>query len=199
MNAVAETVETPAKPTRTREVDKVQLTDGRTVEFVGKRKMLKESKIPGEDGYDGPLAVQFDFKNGNTVLFAVPEALMNHFAAHGAAQKIGDETAGEDDVDDMQLAVESIIERLSNGQWSKEREGGGFGGTSVLIQALQLAWPAKTLEDIRAWLKPKTKAEKDALRASSRLKPIVDKLEAEKAAKTAHIDTDALFNDLDAA
>lgn len=181
-----------AKPAKTREVDKVQMTDGRTVEFVGKRKLLKE---PVFTEGEWP-AVRFDFRNGNTILFYVPETLSAQFQAHGAAQKIGDETAGEDDVDDMQLAVESIIERLNQGLWTKEREGGGFGGTSILIQALVEA-SGKPIEAIRTFLKTKSKAEKDALRASNRLKPIVDRLEAEKAAKTAHVDTEALFSDLD--
>ena len=182
------------KPTKTREVDKVQMTDGRVVEFVGKRKMLKDAVFN-----EGELpAVRFDFRNGNTILFYVPEALAAQFQAHGAAQKIGDETAGEDDVDDMQLAVESIVERLNAGNWTKEREGGGFGGTSILIQALTEA-SGKPIQTIRDFLKTKTKAEKDALRASSRLKPIVERLEAEKASKAAHVDTESLFADLESA
>lgn len=194
MTETNSTEETITKTPTKREVDKIQMTDGRTVEFVGKRKLLKEPIL-----VDGELpSVRFDFRNGNVVTFTVPEALLSQFAAHGAAQKIGDETAGEDDVDDMQLAVESIIERLNAGLWTKEREGGGFGGTSVLIQALVEA-SGKSIEAIRAFLKTKSKAEKDALRGSARLKPIVDRLEAEKASKAAHVDTEALFNDLDSA
>lgn len=195
MNAVAETVaETEAKkPAKTREVEVVELSDGRKVEFVGKRRMLKDTKVTEDSA-----GVVFDFKNGRTIEFTVPTSLLYHFAAHGAAQKIGDETAGEEDVDDMVLSVEDIIGRLNEGKWSKDREGGGFGGTSILIQALQLAWPTKTLDQIRGFLKDKTKVQKDAMRASSQLKPIVDKLEAEKAAKSAHVNTDELFASLDA-
>lgn len=194
MNAQAEEVKASVK----REVAKVSMTDGSTVEFVGKRKMLKTPLTPGVDGYEGAPAVRFDFKNGNVFLFELPDALVSRFATHGASQKIGDETAGEDDVDDMQLAVEDIAERLSKGEWSKEREGGGFGGTSILIQAM-VEYSSKPIEVIRAFLKPKTKVEKDALRNSAKLKPIVDRLEAEKASKAAHVDTDKLFDDLDSA
>ena len=194
MNAVVDQTEAPtAKPAaKPREVEVVEMADGRKVEFVGKRRMLKETKVD-----DQTAGVIFDFRNGRTIAFQVPDSLLLHFAAHGAAQKIGDETAGEDDVDDMVLAVEDIIARLNEGKWTKEREGGGFGGTSVLIQALQVAWPTKTIDDIRAFLKDKTKAQKDAMRISAKLKPIVDKIEAEKAAKNAHVDTDALFASLD--
>jgi len=191
MNEASEATAETRAPAKAREVDKVQMSDGSTVEFVGKRKLLKEPVLDGELP-----AVKFLFRNGNVILFTVPEPLLAQFAAHGAAQKIGDETAGEDDVDDMQLAVESIIERLNAGQWTKEREGGGFGGTSTLIQAL-VESSGKPVEVIRAFLKTKTKAEKDAMRASTRLKPIVDRLEQEKAAKAAHVDTDSLFADLE--
>ena len=194
MNAVVDQTEAPtAKPAaKPREVEVVEMADGRKVEFVGKRRMLKETKVD-----DQTAGVLFDCRNGRTIACQVPDSLLLHFAAHGAAQKIGDETAGEDDVDDMVLAVEDIIARLNEGKWTKEREGGGFGGTSVLIQALQVAWPTKTIDDIRAFLKDKTKAQKDAMRISAKLKPIVDKIEAEKAAKNAHVDTDALFASLD--
>lgn len=191
---MTEAAESNEKATPARQVDKVQMTDGRTVEFVGKRKMLKEASVA-----DGQLpSVRFDFRNGNTINFQVPDGLLNKFAAHGAAQKIGDETAGEDDVDDMQIAVETIIERLSNGEWEKVREGGGgFGGTSILALAI-VEVSGKPLEAVRAWLKTKNKAEKDAMRASPKFKPVVDRLESEKISKAAHVDTDALLADLDA-
>lgn len=177
---------------RPTEITTVTMEDGRVLEFAGKRKLLKESIID-----DQGVAVRLDFRNGKTVLFRIPDSLMLNFAGHGAEQKLGDATAGEDDVDDMVLAVEELAERLNKGEWSMKREAGGMSGTSVLLQALvklsQQNGNAKSVEEVKAFLKPKTAAEKMALRNSKQLKPIVEEIEVAKAAKSQNIDTDALL------
>lgn len=179
----------PAK--KAAEVEKVTMEDGRIVDFVGKRRMLKES-IFAENGHVDH--IRLDFRNGQTILFKIPHDLFHKFAAHGAEQKLGDETAGEDDVDDMYLAVEELVGRLHKGEWSIAREGGGMSGTSILLKALvEHSAGKKTVEQIKEFLKGKTPAEKAALRASSKLKPIVDRLEAEKVAKNSKVDADALL------
>lgn len=188
--------ETPASPTPTKrpksEAVPVTLEDGRVVEFVGKRKLLKESLVPGEADYTGPLAVRLDFRNGRTITFPIPDALSARFAAHGAEQKLGDATAGEDEPDDMVLAVEDLIERLNKNEWSAAREAGGMSGTSVLLQAL-VEFSGKTVETIKTFLKDKSQKDKMALRQSPQLKPIVDRIEAEKAAKDSNVDAGALL------
>lgn len=180
------------------ESETVKMSDGRDVEFVGKRRLLKESILSG----DVP-AVRLDFRNGETRLFPLPAELVSQFAAHGAEQKLGDETAGEEDLDDMILAVDQLIERLSKrnaetgafeGEWSTKREG-GMSGTSVLMKAL-MEISRKTKEEVMAFLKDKTPADKAALRSSDRIKPIVDRLEAEKLSKIAKVDTNALLASL---
>lgn len=180
--------------------EKVTMPDGRVVEFVGKRRMVKESILA--EGVNPQ--VRLDFRNGKSITFNIPDSLLQRFAAHGAEQKLGDETAGETDVDDMYLGVENLVKRLDAGEWSKERVGGGMSGTSVLIKALVefSKQPTETDEQaserVKAFLADKKPADKQALRNSSKIKPIVDRLEAEKAAKTAHIDTDALLSGLGA-
>ena len=169
------------------EAEQVQMEDGRVVEFAGKRKLLKDILLPGlVENYGGPPAVRFDFRNGKTRTYPLHEKLIWQFAAHGASQKIGDETAGEDDIDDMVLAVDEIIERLSgdNPEWTVRREGGGFAGVSVLMRAL-MEHSGKDEATVKAFLKPKTHAEKMALRSHPPIKAIVERLEAEKAAKAA--------------
>lgn len=169
------------------EAEKVTMEDGRTVEFAGKRKLLKEVLIQGiTEGYTGPIAVRFDFRNGKTRSYTLHDKLIWQFAAHGASQKIGDETAGEDDIDDMVLAVDDIIERLSgeSPEWTAKREGGGFGGVSILMRAL-MEHSGKDEATVKAFLKPKSHAEKMALRAHGPIAAIVKRLEDEKAAKAA--------------
>lgn len=188
MSATAEAVATKAK---SKEVETVTMSDGRQVDFVGKRKLLKESIIDGNS-----VAVRLDFRNGETRMFNLPSELLYRFAAHGAEQKLGDETAGEEDVDDMVLAVDDLIERLNKGEWSMKREGGGMAGTSVLLRAL-MELSGKTVEQVKEFLKPLSQADKLALRNSPKVKPIVDRLEAEKVSKASKVDTNALLAGLE--
>jgi len=169
----------------------VTMTDGRTVEFGKKQKLVKTSTIN-----DSGVSVRLDFVNGETRLFTIPAELMTRFAAHGAEQKLGDAIAGETEVADAVLSVDDLITRLTAGEWSVRREAGAFAGTSILIRALVEA-SGKSVEDVKAFLAPKTQAEKLALRRSNQLRPIIERLEAEKAknSKTA-VDTDSLLGEL---
>lgn len=180
-----------AKPAKAKpEVTEVQIGD-RKVSFAGKRKMLKESFFP--DGSNPQ--VRLDFVNGKSILFTLPDSLLAKFAAHGAEQKLGDETAGTQDVDDMYEDVSALVERLNKGEWRTERQGGGFSGISLLIKAL-MEVTSKTEQQVKDWIKDKTPADKAALKNSPKVKPVYDRLEAEKAAGAAKVDTDALLGEL---
>ena len=170
----------------------VTMTDGRLVDFAGKRKLLKESSVNA----DGKVQVRLDFRNGETRLFTLPDALLNKFAAHGAEQKLGDEIAGLTDTEDCVLAVDELIDRLYNGEWSVKREANGMAGTSVLVRAL-VEHTGKTVEQIKQFLNGKSQAEKVALRNNPKIKPIVERIEAEKASKKANVDTDAMLGELE--
>ncbi len=189
-----------------KKITNVVMEDGRTVEFAGKRRQLKREEWSADGEW---LSTSIDFINGRTLTFTAPAMdavlkdghyALHAFAAHGASQKFGDATAGykEDELDDAILAVERTMERVSAGEWAVEREGGSFAGTSILILALVEA-TGKTYDALKEWLKTKDKEQKDAMRNSDKLRPIVQRLEAERAAKTAHVDTKELFAELDAA
>lgn len=171
-------------------VETVKMDDGRTVEFAGKRKLLKESlKV------DGKPAVRLDFRNGETRLFTIPTALLEKFACHGAEQKLGDEIAGLDDVEDCVMAIDELMDRLNAGEWGVKRESNGLAGTSVLVKAL-VEHTKQTVEQVKTFLSKKTQAEKLALRNNPKIKPIVDRIEAEKAAKATKVDTDSMLAEL---
>lgn len=172
-------------------IETVTMEDARIVEFAGKRKILKSSTITPE----GKVSVRMDFRNGQTRTFTVPDQLLAKFAAHGAEQKLGDETAGLEDVEDAVMAVDELIDRLYNGEWGQKREANGMAGTSVLARAL-CELTGKTRDQIKAFLSAKTQAEKVALRNSVKVKPIVDRLESEKVSKASKVDTDTLLNEL---
>lgn len=206
MNAQVETQEVPPETQADPQPGKapkesrlVTMTDGRQVEFGAKARMLKEilETVDPVTGQPGLPAVRLDFSNGETRLFQVSEALVLQFAGHGASQKLGDETAGEKDVEDAILAVDALIERLNRGEWNVTRApGSGMSGTSVLLRALVEA-SGKPIEAIKPWLMARSQAEKLALRQSPDIKPIVDRLEAEKAAGVVgKIDTAALLASL---
>lgn len=189
--AEANTATEKAKP----EVTTVTMADGRSVEFVGKREMLKESFVDA----NGQVAVRIDFRNGKTITYTIPQELMTKFAAHGAEQKLGDETAGLKDIDDKVLAVEQLAARLTSPDgWNVARDASGLAGTSVLARALAEA-KSLDIEVVKKFLSSKSQAEKIALRNNPAIKPIVERIEAEKAQKGAKVDTDALLGELGAA
>lgn len=183
-------------------VETVKMDDERLVEFPGKRKLQKDSIIEA----DGTVKVRLDFRNGETRLFTIPPALMQKFAAHGAEQKLGDQIAGlkgkdggEADLDDCIFAIDELMDRLNRGEWSTTNAGSGLAGVSVLAKAL-VEHTGQTIEKIKEFLGKKTHAEKVALRNNPKVKPIVERLEAEKAARStgkgASVDTDALLGEL---
>jgi hypothetical protein len=166
------------------------MADGRIVDFPGKRKLQKTSYTDGD-----AVRVRLDFCNGETRTISLRPDMIPQYAAHGAEQKLGDECAGIEDVDDMTLAVDDLISRLDAGEWSVKREGSGFSGASILLRAL-VEVTGKSVEAVKTFLAGKTQAEKMALRAAAKVKPVVDRLEAEKASKAAKVDTESMLAEL---
>jgi len=171
----------------------VTMDDGRVLEFNAKQKLIKTTELT-----DYGLKARLDFVNGKTLNFMCDLSdLMGQFALHGADQKLGDEIAGIKEIDDCVLAAEGLIARLEKGEWAKERSSNGMAGTSVLLKAL-MEFNGKDVATVKAFLADKTQAQKLALRSNPKIKPIVDRIEAEKAAnKTGPvIDTDSLLEEL---
>lgn len=178
----------------TTEVETITLENGRAEDFPGKRKMNKYSFVEGE-GPDRKLGIELCFRNGAYRKFFLNPDLYDKFATHGAEQKYGDETAGlQDNIDDMVEAVDQLHERLTAGDWKTTREASALAGTSVLIKAL-VEVMGKPVESVRQFLKDKSQAEKLALRVNPRIKPVVERLESERANKVASVDTEQMLND----
>jgi hypothetical protein len=170
----------------------VTMSDGRAVEFNKKQKLVKTSNI----AEDGTVSIRLDFVNGETRDFVIAPNMLTRFAAHGAEQKLGDAIAGETDVGDAVESVDDLITRLNNGEWNIQRAAGSFAGTSILIQALVEA-SGKDVAAIKEFLANKSQAEKLALRRSDKLRPIIERLESEKASKSKNaVDTDSLLGEL---
>lgn len=171
----------------------VTMADGSIVEFNKRQKLLKTSTI---DTDAGTVSVRLDFVNGEIRNCTIPTSLILRAAAHGAEQKLGDATAGEADIADAILSVEEVITRLEAGDWNQPRAAGSNTGTSILIQAL-VEVSGKDVAEIKAFLENKTQADKLALRRTDQLRPVVERLEAEKASRSKNaVDTSALLGEL---
>ena len=200
-----------------REEKIVKMNDGRSVTFVGKRKLLKETLIDESkvsvDGsaivlQEGAVAVRLDFVNGETRSWTPPLALIAKSVGHGLEQKLGDETAGVDDVDDCVIAVDDLLAQLDKGDWTMKAEGGGFSGASVVVKALMEA-SGKTQDVVKAFLNGKLEAAKakgeklsrkdlyDSFRKpGTKTGDIVARLEQEKATKASKVNADDELNAL---
>lgn len=184
----------------------VKMVDGRSVDFAGNRKVDKQilENHPGT----GAVSVRFDFVNGQTRMFEVPDSLFLKFAGHGAAQKIGDEFATIEKVDDMVVAADDIIPRLTAGNWTVRTAGDSFSGSSVVIKAI-MQGTGKSLQEVKDFLQKKideAKAKGEELTRAALYKAfrnpktkigqIVAALEAEEATKNLAADADVLEAEL---
>lgn len=176
----------------TAKVTTVTMSDGRVVDFPGKRK-LQKSAIVDNDGF---IILTLDFVNGQTRTFPIQPKDFTQYAVHGALQKTGDEIAGVDDIDDCVEAVDDLLSRLAKGEWTVKREAGAFNGASILAKAL-VEYSGKTIEQIKTYLSNKSVAEKNALRKTPELAEIITRLEEERAAKQPKLDTGILFAEID--
>jgi hypothetical protein len=207
--AEAETVSKPKT-----EVVAVQMTDGRTVNFAGKRKVNKETVIDDSkivlDGSvmqleEGAVSIRMDFRDGQTRLIPLPLSLFARFAGHGGEQKFGDELASPADKplseDDMVLAIDDLNTEIQAGKWGKGRAagGGGVSGASIVVRAIMEA-TGKDQATVKAFLDKKLATTADLTRralydsfrvATTVTGKIIKRMEDEKLAKTARVDADA--------
>jgi len=191
----------------------VTLTTGEVVEFTERQRTVKSSTLE-----NGHARVRFAFRNGEVREFAFDKHtdLLMRLAIHGALQKIGDETAGVEDLDDQVAAVDAVIARLERGDWGAERQAGNsFAGAGIVVRAIAEAkgvdvaaakdFIERTLARFEAEGKPITR---QALYASfrkpgSKTAPIIARLEAERDAKRAEkgaggLSADDLLDGMDA-
>jgi hypothetical protein len=125
-------------------------------------------------------------------------ANQRYAALHGIKQRVGDAGAlGFDKElgryateDEKFTAMRRIADHLQSGaeDWEVRTAGEPKGG--MLFTALTRAYPGKTADELRAFIKARSKAEQAALLASAALKPHVDAIRAE-AGKG--VDTDILL------
>ena len=174
---------------------------------IGRAVLVASSRVDVAHYFIDPSRVASEIDRVRAGRNAVVEELqrLQHSVAQMSAKDAPHELSAILDVHLMLLQDEAlttgvkhwITDRLYNGDWSVKRESSGMAGTSVLVRAL-VEHTGKTVEQIKAFLAGKSQAEKVALRNNPKIKPIVDRIESEKAAKKTSVDTDALLGELDA-
>lgn len=179
------------------EVQTVKMDDGREVEFPGTRKLQKTVIINGQD-----VSVRMDFVNGETRTHKLKPELLAKAAGHGLSQKLGDEVSGVKDIEDAITTIDELMVRLDRGEWNEARQTGeGTAGASILAKAL-IEVSKKSPTEIKDFLSGLDAKQKAALRESTKLKPTIQRLEAEKAARAKPkdaapaVDTDSLLGGL---
>lgn len=164
----------------------VQMSDGRTVQFAGKKKVLKETLIDESKMelagdilqiLPGAISIRMDFVNGSTMTIPIPLSQIARTCGHGAEQKFGDELASPADKplspEDMIQAIEDLNAIYQKGEWGKGRgEGGGaVAGANAVVQAvlevMNTGRPDNgkrllTIQDVKSFLQNKLDASKAA-------------------------------------
>lgn len=131
---------------------------------------------------------------------ALSPAIRNMALLHGLKQKLGDAAAIARDPEtgrsaspaEKWAAVQSVASRLLEGQWN-QGERGATGG--ILAMALLRLYPARTPEDIAAYLAKRTDGEKTALRTNPKIAAIIEDIRRERGVQ-ANIDTEAMLSEL---
>lgn len=161
------------------EYTRVIMDDQTEVSFPGSRQLQKTASINDA----GQLQVRFDFRNGEFRVFTIPESLLEQFALHGASQKLGDQVSGIKVLDDAIMAYDELADQLATGLWAAQREASAYTGASILAKALA-ELSGKDIQVVKETLKATSHEQKMVLRGNSKLKPIIERLEAEKQAKS---------------
>lgn len=137
------------------------------------------------------------------------EEILSYAIMHGLKQKLIDAAAISRDPDtgksatpaDKWEAVMTVYDRIIGAtgaaSWNAGRGEGGGGSGGLLMRALVRLYPAKTQDELRAFLDGKTKAEQAALRANPKVAAVIEAIKAEQA-KSGGVDSDGLLEELDA-
>ena len=144
------------------------------------------------------------FANGKQITVnaeALDTDIVNRAVMHGLKQKLVDaaaisrnpDTGATASIEDKYNAVYDVYQRLLNGEWNKNREGGGGVSGGLLFRALCRLYDRKTPEEIKTFLDTKTKAEQSALRANPKIAAIIDEIRAER---VSGVDSDDLLDEL---
>lgn len=171
---------TEAKAAKAPTTTPVKMDDGTIVEF-GAKQRLKKTLI---EQPDGRLQIRLDFVTGEFRIHTLNTALLAKYALHGASQKLGDEISSVEAMDDAIEAIDQLMMRLDKGEWTAAGPAGGMAGASILARAL-VEVTGQAIPAVRSYLLTLTPKVKAALIFDPTVKPVFDRLKAERDAKRA--------------
>lgn len=178
--------------------------------------MARKNSIISITANDDATALVFAVANAGefTVdLSALSDEIRNRAMVHGIAQKVSDaaaiaksELTGDAATDAATKfnAMKSVADRLADGEWSARR-GDGTGPVAGVIYRAFEEWvmaEAKKAkkpidaETIRALYDAKSRADQLALRNVPEIATIIERIKAERGAKSAPVDTAGLLAEL---
>lgn len=169
-----------------------------------KRTPVVEATIQLDGGMTPNGSLRLDFSNGKQLqlqLGDLTDAILEQAVLHGLKQKLVDaaaigrdpETGRSATPEDKFEAVKAVFDRLLAGQWNATREGGGGSKGGLLLEALCRLYPAKTRQELRAYLDSKTTKEQAALRKNPKVAAMI----AEIKAASGDDDSDELLAELE--
>lgn len=145
---------------------------------------------------------------------ALGEDIRSRAMLHGLVQKVSDAAAiakselsgdAEKDAATKLAAMQSVAERLANGEWSK-RSGDGSGPVAGIIYRAFEEWAlamaakgkkeAPTAEKLRSVYDAKSRAEQLALRNVPAIAKIIERMKSERGTKGETVDTAGLLGEL---
>lgn len=159
----------------------------------------KRNAIARKTVNEGGNVVSFDFSDGRKLLFEmskVPAEITARLALHGASQKIGDNYAGAESVEDAYTDAAEVIDQLYAGSFMAKRAA-GEPRIGLLIEALSRI-SGKPIDVCREAIITMSDDLKKNLRADARLKQAMlaiqkERADAEVAAADGGIDIGSLF------
>lgn len=95
----------------------VLMTDGRFVDFPGRRRILGSQYIDA----DGSVCVRLDFLNGETRTFKIPEEMLLRCAGEGAEHVLRSAASAERDVGGAVDAVDRRMAQMKSLTWAKRQ------------------------------------------------------------------------------
>ena len=127
----------------------------------------------------------FDFNS-------LPADMQRMCSLNGLTQKLADKAAKEvgTPASEKWEGIMAAWEALLQNEWTMRSEGQG----SMLLRALCEAYPTRDKGELKATLDGWSNAERNAVSRSSRIKPILDRMQSERASD---IDADALLSELE--
>jgi hypothetical protein len=192
--------DTEPKRGRPRKASTVQMSDGRTVQFIGKQKTQRQSLFDPSGAW---VYTRFDFRDGRSITYTAPppelktssgESMLQRLAALGAEHTIGIEALRKPTIDKAYAAVGKCVENLRHGVWywkvTKPSVVDGFLSRAIADHT------RKPIGGIEVWLAGRNNDEVKALK--QKFRDAIRRLEDAAALQGQTIDADALMTSIPA-